>query len=921
MNAFSLRACGRILWREAAEQYAFCIGIFAMLVTLQASLATMETFDMIRPPSIAFGFGMALFMTAIYTAASCALLLTAETDAGTFSFQRTRPIGWFTYLWGKLSWVVLSSLLLGLVGWLETAVWLGVFPSSRDTSLALGVSGVGILEGLAWGLIASMLVRQPLRAVVAGIALASLGAWVSVVAHHLATGSGTVAVTTAYYEAAAVRLIVAIAVLAIAVPLVRIWYRTGQPLRLPALPRVAHDAVDTVAVASQWDAYARPCRGRWIRLIWHAWRQIRTPAVVYWGLCLVACVGVGLRMLSRVTFSSTSASEDYPSGVTLATFAIVAFSSLLAGYTFGADQKARFLQLARDGVSPWEVWLSRVAVMAAVLLPPAIVVYVSYWAVLSAYDHLAMFRPLATLLVVLGFASVLTIGQACSMYVRSRIVGVLAAPVMTGCFAFWVGTGVIFLGLGWKLGATPLLLALLVGSRLLAGPRLRQDNSWRAMRVPLLLIVVATVFTYQALAYHRVNEIRPYDSASRLGSTLGLPWQAMKGQFAEEPQTPRREWLREWMEDALNAQNHENEASVSSSLRRPWDENSQRLRTRLQAGAAGGYWNMLLVDAHLSVMLRDVTRRSEIPNDRLRGAIDFLEGWGEERTGCAEWLAADCQRDIVWLQEGPREKTGGKDNYDKYGFHCKALPWRYRWFSFERERALRLLDRAFRIGADRATEFERAVIYDQAAERLEPRRRLDVDLRGFIRDERSWLLRSDDLVPYDPARPVWYQLPFREEVFQDLRWQFRLFISLDAFDWILKDSLYTAESQRRGTILYLALRMYVNDHGRLPESLDALVEGKYLAGLPLIPIAREPFYFAPDGASEDLNRAIEKRNANRANLGLFGADVSFLDRHDTSKPFLWYPTRPAVQIDPGTVPGVFIDLDFVEEKETEPSGR
>ena len=130
MKAFSLRACGRILWREAAEQYTFCIGIFAMLVVMQASLATMETFDMIQPPTVAFGFGMALFMTAIYAAASSALLFTAEVDAGTFVFQRTKPIGWLTYLSGKLSWTVLSSIVLGLAAWIETSVWQGVFPDS-----------------------------------------------------------------------------------------------------------------------------------------------------------------------------------------------------------------------------------------------------------------------------------------------------------------------------------------------------------------------------------------------------------------------------------------------------------------------------------------------------------------------------------------------------------------------------------------------------------------------------------------------------------------------------------------------------------------------------------------------------------------------------------------------------------------------
>ena len=168
MKAFSLKGCGRILWHEAAEQSVICLGILAVLVTVQASLATMAAFGVIQTPSVAFGFCMALFMTAMYAAASSAILFTADVDAGTFVFHRTKPIGWLTYLWGKLSWTALSSLALGLAAWIETCVWQSVFPGARDASLALGVSGVGIVEGMAGGLIASMMFRGPLRAVIAG---------------------------------------------------------------------------------------------------------------------------------------------------------------------------------------------------------------------------------------------------------------------------------------------------------------------------------------------------------------------------------------------------------------------------------------------------------------------------------------------------------------------------------------------------------------------------------------------------------------------------------------------------------------------------------------------------------------------------------------------------------------------------------
>ncbi len=894
MNAFSLKACGRILWREAAEQYAFCIGIFALLVTMQASLATMDTFDMIPAPTVAFGFGMALFMTAIYVAGSCALLLTAEVDAGTFSFQRTKPIGWFTYLWGKLAWVLFSGLLLGLVAWLETGVWLGRFPGVRDTSLAMGVCGVGILEGMAWGLMASMLVREPLRAVIAGIAMASLGAWLTVVVHHTATGGGIVAVSAAYYDAAGPRLIVAVVALAIAISLVRVWYRTGQPLRLIGLPGTARGRSQTIAVAGEWDSYSSPRRGRTRRLIWHAWRQIRTATIICWALCLAVVAAAAYRYSQLV--SQGSASEDDLAGlITIVSVPIVVLSSLLAGYTFGADQKARFLQLARDGVSPWEIWLSRLMVMGAILLLPAIAVLGLLWFATDHYE-LRVLRPLVFLLVALGYVSVLAIGQACSMYVRSRIIALLAAPVMTACFAFWIGMGVFFLGLGWKMGVTPLLLALLIGSRMLAGTRLRQHNSWRAMRVPVLLIVAAVVVTYQALAYHRVSEVRPYDSIAQVIE----PFVALRPRAAVEyarslgarssGASPR-----EQIKQALSFGGCAAAPFQANVIRGVWHENSRSLFVRRNS-----YGYMLLTDAKLNHTLREVTSRPGIGNEKLRVCIDFLEDWGSQRPRHAEWLAVDCQRDMAWLQLGPAPEYAG------YGIHGEPLPWRYRWLWYERTRALQLLDRTYRIAADRAEAEETALINDQLGNPFEQRQQGE----GLV----SW----QDILPYDPSRSIWYQASNQALLGSRSLRRFRLINSLEQSQWNRYDSLYTAEAQRRGTILYLALRMYYNDHGELPESLDALVEGKYLTRLPLVPIACEPFHYEPTAASEQMNKTIERLNGFYTNMYWPGGmDASFLFEHDSTLPFVWYPFGPSRKVNPGTSSGLFIDLDFVKDKESE----
>lgn len=894
MKALSLKAYGRILWREAAEQYTFCIGIFAMLVVMQASLTTMETFNMIQPPTVAFGFCMALFMTAIYTAASSALLFTAEVDAGTFSFQRTRPIGWLTYLSGKLSWTVLSSIVLGFTAWIETSVWQGVFPDPSDTSMAFGICGVGIVEGMAWGLIATIVVRGPLRAVIFGIAMGSLMAWVSTVVVHWAVDVETVAVTTAYHQAAWLRLIVAAVVLVAGVLAARVWYRTGQPLGRVLLPRLLHGETDSVAVTGQWSSFARPCRGRSIRLLWQAWRHVRSPAVVYWGCCLAALIWVWPYCRAK-TVDALSFNNLAFSCTAWAAIVVVGFSSLLAGYTFGADQKARFLQLARDGVSPREIWLSRLVVMATVLLPPAMVVLGLLWHQMGRISELSLFKPLAILLVVLGYSSTLVIGQACSMFVRSRVVALLSAPTMVGCFACWIVLAVFWAGLGWKLGAAPVLLALLIGTRLLAGTRLRQDNSWQAMRVPVLLVVAAVVFSYQAFAYHRAHEIQPYDSAYRAHDLLFSPDHMLR--YAKRIGTSWRLHTspRQWIEDALVTQDDDTFSLYPHYFAHPWRDNTHVFFRTSNAPEVKCYSEMLVGEARLNRTLREVLAQSDVPNERLRACIDFLEDWPKERSRHAAWLAAAYQRDLIWLQHGPLDQQ-----YAEHGFHHKPLPSRYRWFSFERKRMLKLLDRAYRIAAERAEEYENAVINDQVG----------IPLHNF------GLVTYQDIIPHDPARPIWYQFSTEMLLFSTQGHHFRLLESVAWLNWMWDDPFYTAEAQRRGTILYLALRMYYNDNGRLPKALDALVEAEYLDRLPVIPVVCETFYYEPVGAEEKLLEAIEAANEadDQRSWWAHTYGPALLEHHNSS-PFLWYPFNRGYEVDPYSGPGWFIDLDFAKQQD------
>ncbi len=904
MKTFCPRASGRILWREAAEQYTFCIGIFAMLLVMRASLATMETFDMIQPPSVAFHFGMALFMTAIYAAASAALSCGAEVDAGTFVFQRTKPIGWLSYLLGKLSWTVLSTVVLGVAAWLATGLGEGRFPNAHDTSLAFGVCGVGIVEGLAWGLIATLAIRGPLRAVIAGIATSSLVAWVIVVVHHTLFGVERVLVTTAYYQAAGWRLVIAVFVLVTGVLLTRIWYRTGQPIGKLLMPHRPRGEGTLTVTPGQWRSYAQPCRGRWLRLLWQAWRQVRSPAVAYWCCCLIVLVWAGLYYRARMPHSESDSQNDLALGCTVwSAVAILAFSSVLAGYTFGADQKKRFLQLARDGVAPLEIWLSRLIVMATVLLPPALILLGLLRYSMGQLTELPLYQPLAVLLVLFGYASTLVIGQACSMFVRSRIVALLAAPTLIGCFACWIAFSVFWARVDWRLAVAPMLLALLVATRLLAGTRLRQDNSWRAMRRPALLVVAAAFFSYQAFAVHRANEIQPYDLAQGTDETLlGVIGSEQLLSIARSFRSSSRGYEaldspRKYMKDLLTHPDDGFFGFLPEYMDLPWDRNASSLLRPADSGHMLTYSEMLDNEAELDQILREVIAESDISNERLRVCVAFLEDWPEKRFSHAGWLVAAYRRDQYWLQYGPVD-----ERYAKYRFHTKPLPLEYRWFSFERTRMLKKLYRVYQIAVERADRYEKAVLEDQPVERLH---------------RYEGLLNEWDIIPYQPAKPIWYQLPTTELVRSDPDEEgFHLLEHVVAINWYWDDPFYTAEAQRRGTILYIALRMYFNDHGRLPDSLDELVEDDYLKRLPIIPALCEPFCYEREPSEDRFARLIEALyDPENEKSRLVSLYTKPLKGHDRSAPFLWYPLRSNSGLDPYSNPGWFIDLDFVKSDE------
>lgn len=173
------------------------------------------------------------------------------------------------------------------------------------------------------------------------------------------------------------------------------------------------------------------------------------------------------------------------------------------------------------------------------------------------------------------------------------------------------------------------------------------------------------------------------------------------------------------------------------------------------------------------------------------------------------------------------------------------------------------------------------------------------------------------VIPPDPARSIWYQMANQRLLEGPSLHHLHLIRELRHLRWgknSLDFWLYTAESQRRGTILYLALLLYYQDHGELPDSLEGLVDARYLTWLPIVPFACKPFYYSRAHDERELEIVTDLPSTYQHYRMFQPASVGATELlgHDAERPFLWYPIVPEELMDPATAPGFFIDLDFVE---------
>src|SRR5207249_33283 len=165
----------RLVWKEYRTQRPLWL-VLAILTPLSQSgiLGIVRCFS--RPPDnqatalMAIGF----IASVVYMLGCCATMFSVEHETGTFDFQKVLPGNQRQVFWSKVGFAVVSSLLLTVLLSFVTRVVILSFmirvlfdQGPPSSSTWFGTYGVLFMAELfVWSLLASLLIRQPLWAVI-----------------------------------------------------------------------------------------------------------------------------------------------------------------------------------------------------------------------------------------------------------------------------------------------------------------------------------------------------------------------------------------------------------------------------------------------------------------------------------------------------------------------------------------------------------------------------------------------------------------------------------------------------------------------------------------------------------------------------------------------------------------------------------
>ncbi|TWU29440.1 hypothetical protein [Bythopirellula polymerisocia] len=365
----------KALWvRFAWKEYRMLRGFWLAILVLGAVGQWVSTLMMINDYLIpSWLFSSAWGAAALYAVGAAVTLFGAENEERTRGFLQLLPGLWQPIFFAKLAVAVGSAVLLAgvlcLTGWMIAGF---VWPAAEQCILSLTVAGVAIVEATVWGLLFSLLWKQPLMAAVAAMAVASFGSQLAVLATPLARDSFS---AESYQAAIPMRLAICLVVFVVDVLIGSQWL---APLGLVGKRRKEASSEFSLVTAKSQAAVKsefQPWRRRmFVRLLWQTWRESR--------VAILTATGLGL-LLTVSCFIPATLLGQGGSSPPWQIFFLLILPALFGALVFRGDQKRNHrLFLATHSARPRLVWLARQIVWLGALLIVLHVIRFSFWRII-----------------------------------------------------------------------------------------------------------------------------------------------------------------------------------------------------------------------------------------------------------------------------------------------------------------------------------------------------------------------------------------------------------------------------------------------------------------------------------------------------------------------------------------------------------
>jgi len=893
-----------LVWKEYRTGRAFWLAMAAMGLLAQAGVAWAH-----QPADRTWWlYEIALMISAGFAVGIGGTLFAVEHEERTFGLLRVLPVQAKELGSAKLLCAVigLCSLLLAL--WLTAgalAGWQALSP--RDAGRLWGLWGLACAEGLAWGILCSLVIRSPLRATVVAVLAVTLAIQAAVTL----TKTHNLLEIASYVEAIPLRLFLLALVVAADVWLLPRWL-AGQFPQSIAWGRTRKPSVQT-KIAGGWQSPAPSWAAPLGRLMWQAWCEAVGSAwwLVGLGLAsvLVCAAVLALLLYEVLDFGQVYVQPPIVDGSRLIPlFALIPFvlmTALFGSLTFSLDPMWRARFLAERGVSPRLVWLSRqivwggwllgllaIALVLTVvpwLLPPPVLSEARSpwlsWDLSPQGKSLRFFTAdlqiqesffrlgnedlaINAWLVWSMLFSTYCVSQLMSLMVRRRLLAAVFAIVVGCLVAAWAYL-MFLLDVSWLWSVLPVGIACLMATWLRAPSWLFARSGLRGWMGPMAVIVAALAGIAVAIPRYRVDEIptiavgwppqdrSPADVADAK-TTIDLYQRAYQA-YLSERHTSGKEWQdllveasrqkSPWMPEAPKAS-----WQISFTIRQLATESLDVWATASQqegqlAEALEAYLTALRVANHFDQCAPALQVDARHPSIRCQ-ALAGLRSWAGAAGQTAEQIRAAIHRleEIHAAQPAPS---------------ARLRPW-YAAVSL----AIRDLPAALDADAIRGSSIGRE---EWIASRLpwERERALRLlDLIASIEVDRAGEIEQDlqKNYPIDwlltPAfEPIWFangmrivlngSTVFAQQIEQQqhfTQW-LRTTPAIEDRDFSFAPQTWlvaTEETDYRATLIVLALEAWRIEHGQLPDRLDQLVP----AELPLDPVWAKPFLYYPHGPAE-----------------------------------------------------------------------